>query len=47
MVDLIRRHFAFFIDGNLNIGERRGRLRGPLHIVSAHPLHAHRLADRL
>ncbi len=47
VVDLIRDDFAFFVDGKLNIGKSSRRLRGPLHVVGAHPLHAHRFADGL
>ena len=47
VVDLIGDDFALFIDGQFNIGESSGRLRGPLQIFGAHPLHAHRFADGL
>ncbi len=47
VVDLIRGHLAFFINGKLNVGKSDSRLRGPLHIVGAHPLHANGLAHGL
>ena len=47
VVDLVRDHLAVCVQSDFDIGECRGRLRGPLEVLRPHPLHAHRLAHGL
>ena len=44
VIDLVGRDAAVFIEADVHIGVSCRRLRRPLHIVIAHPLHANRLA---
>jgi hypothetical protein len=47
VVDLIGDHLSLFIECELYVGKGGGRLRGPLQILGAHPLHTHRFFDGL
>ncbi len=47
VIDLVSCNAAMFIQADVHIGVSCRRLRRPLHIVIAHPLHAHRLAHFL